>query len=105
LNLSNGVVWELRTKNSSDQWVCRVLHPACPLHTCPLILFQEFSESEILEHTMLDSHLLSSIDEYQAEVRLTYYIEHVTKNLTPEQKRSVLLAVKQNIETRLSHLP
>jgi len=54
---------------------------------------------------MLDSHLLSSIDEYQAEVRLTYYIEHVTKNLTPEQKRSVLLAVKQNIETRLSHLP
>ena len=103
--VDRGEIWELKKRTLMGHWLCLPSGPSCGNDECPSMLFKEFSEDEIWENAILDSTNHAGKWMGQMEVEIIAALNSRLKNLTAQQKTSMLRAIRDHIDQRLDPIP
>jgi hypothetical protein len=76
LDSREGCIWETRKRNLSERWACSIVRPLCLQHDCPMTVFREFTEDEILANLLVNSDNLAPVeDEVLKKMELDLMLE------------------------------
>lgn len=104
LDVTTGETWELVNKTLSGRWACRHVGIPCSNQGCSLNLVKEFTDGEIHEQIIIDPSVHIGKWLGQLELGILAEMNLRLRSLNPEQKRSLLIAIRGHIDKQLSQI-